>query len=256
MKQDCNTLQQNVTLQHTMWHCNTLQHTLWHCNTMQHTLWHCNTLQHARWHCNTHSATGLHELAIPLILKKYSYTHWKCMYIYIAYIHIHIHAHAYTYSIGLHELEIPLILKHMHTHLYVNVYACIHIYIPMYIYISTYKYVLKLACTNLLKPWLIPKPIHTHKSMYAYTNAFIYTYPPDPMNHANIFKGWSSQDAPSELVPQWYKTFPPDHFGRVEMKKPTRFSNKTNTAWSCAEDQILENKIPVTGFWIFVMNDK
>ena len=66
--------------------------------------------------------------------------------------------------------------------------------------------------------------------------------PPDPMNDTKIFKGWSPRDAPSELVPQWYKKIPPDQHGRVEMEKPNRCSNKTSTAWSCAEDQILENK--------------
>jgi len=40
----------------------------------------------------------------------------------------------------------------------------------------------------------------------------------------------------------------PDNFGQVEMKKPTRFSNKTSTARSCAEDRILENKILGSGF--------
>jgi len=31
------------------------------------------------------------------------------------------------------------------------------------------------------------------------------------MNDVQIFKGWPSQDAPSELVQLWYKTFPPEH---------------------------------------------
>jgi len=42
----------------------------------------------------------------------------------------------------------------------------------------------------------------------------------------------------------WYlsstKKFRPDRFGRVEMKTPTGLSNKTSTASSCAENQILE----------------
>jgi len=63
-----------------------------------------------------------------------------------------------------------------------------------------------------------------------FTDQELYSRPPDPMNHAKIFKGWSPRDAPSELVPQWYKTFPPDYFGRVKMKKPTRFSNQNSTA--------------------------
>ena len=56
------------------------------------------------------------------------------------------------------------------------------------------------------------------------------TLPPDPMNHAKIFKGWSPRHGPSELVPQWLKTFSPEHFVHVEMKKPNRLSNKTGTA--------------------------
>jgi hypothetical protein len=50
------------------------------------------------------------------------------------------------------------------------------------------------------------------------------------MNHVKIFKGWPSQDAPSKLVQLWYKTFPTDQHGQVEMKKTTRLSNKTSTA--------------------------
>jgi len=44
--------------------------------------------------------------------------------------------------------------------------------------------------------------------------------PPAPMNHAKIFKGWPSQDASWELVPRWYKSFPPGRF-LAEMQKPT-----------------------------------
>jgi len=49
----------------------------------------------------------------------------------------------------------------------------------------------------------------------------------------------------------WYPAgtynFHPKDVCRAEMKKPTMLSNKNSTAWSCAEDQILENKIPGTG---------
>ena len=44
--------------------------------------------------------------------------------------------------------------------------------------------------------------------------------PPAPMNHVKIFKGWPPRDAPSKLVQLWYKTFPPDQRGLVEIKKP------------------------------------
>jgi len=46
------------------------------------------------------------------------------------------------------------------------------------------------------------------------------------MNGSKKIKGWSLRDALWELVPEWYKKFPQDHFGRVEMKKPTGLSNK------------------------------
>jgi len=62
------------------------------------------------------------------------------------------------------------------------------------------------------------------------------------MNHVNIFKGWPPRDAPSKMVQLWYTSFQPDQSGQVEMKKPARLSNKTSTARSCAEDQILDNK--------------
>jgi len=62
------------------------------------------------------------------------------------------------------------------------------------------------------------------------------------VNHVKLFNGWPPRDAPSQLVQLWYKTFPPDQCDQVEIEKPTRLSNKTSTACSCAEDQILGNK--------------
>ena len=73
-------------------------------------------------------------------------------------------------------------------------------------------------------------------------------YPPASMNHIKTLKGWPLRDAPSKLVQLWYQTFPPDHIDLAEMKNPTRLRNKNSTAQSFAEDQILENKIPGTGF--------
>jgi len=70
----------------------------------------------------------------------------------------------------------------------------------------------------------------------------LWMYPPDPMNHVKILKGSPHREAPSKLVQLWYKTFPPDQRGQAKIKSPTRLSNKTSTAWSCAEDEIFENK--------------
>jgi len=68
---------------------------------------------------------------------------------------------------------------------------------------------------------------------------FDYSKSARPYESCKIFKGWPHTSF--KLAQLWYKSFPPDQRGQAEMKKPTRLSNKTSTAWSCAEDQILEN---------------
>jgi len=45
-----------------------------------------------------------------------------------------------------------------------------------------------------------------------------------------IFKGRPRRNAFSKLVHRQYKSFPPHRFCQVEMKNPTRLSNKTNNA--------------------------
>ena len=52
-----------------------------------------------------------------------------------------------------------------------------------------------------------------------------------PYESCKIFKGWRPRDAPSKLVQLWYKSFSPDLRGLVEMKNPTRLSNKNSTGW-------------------------
>jgi len=114
---------------------------------------------------------------------------------------------------------------YVYMHVYTCTYTCLCVHICLYMTIYAYKYVY----------------------MYINIHIYIYIYPPAPMNHVKIFKGWPPRDAPSKLVQLWYKTFPPDQRGQVEMKKPTILSNKTSTAWSCVEVQILV-KISGTGF--------
>jgi len=77
-----------------------------------------------------------------------------------------------------------------------------------------------------------------------------------PYESCKIFKGRPRRNAFSKLVHRQYKSFPPDRFCQAEMKNPTRLSNKTSNAWSCAEDQILENKNLRNMIWISVLNDK
>jgi len=68
------------------------------------------------------------------------------------------------------------------------------------------------------------------------------------MDHVKIFKGQPCRFALSELVQAWYKTFPHDHFGQMEINDSTMLRNKTSTAQSGAEDQILELQILGTRF--------
>jgi len=51
--------------------------------------------------------------------------------------------------------------------------------------------------------------------------------PPAPMNHVN--KGRPRQNAFSKLVHRQYKSFPPDRFCQVEIKKTTELSSKHRT---------------------------
>ena len=66
--------------------------------------------------------------------------------------------------------------------------------------------------------------------MFICVYIYVCVYPPAPMNHVKIFKGCPPRDAPWKLVQLWYKSFPPDQRGQVEMKKPTLLSYKTSTA--------------------------
>jgi len=95
-----------------------------------------------------------------------------------------------------------------------------------------------LSC-NATKHPLLPLAL---TRCYIHIHLCICICPPASVNHVKIFKGWPPRDAPSKLVQLWYQTFLPDQRGQVAMKTPTRLSNKTGTAQSCAEDQIPENK--------------
>ena len=88
----------------------------------------------------------------------------------------------------------------------------------------------------IIYTYLRPSPILSDTvryiciGMYIYIYIYVNMYPPTPMNHLKILKGWPLRDAPSKLVQLLYKTFPPDHIDLAEMKNPTRLSNKTSTA--------------------------
>jgi len=147
------------------------------------------------------------------------------------------------------------------------IYTWVCIYIFKYVHVNFEKSKIKLYTDKWYS--LVRRstrcPLSRIRSTNSFTNSpFVHSCESTrystfwPMNHVKKIKGWPLRDAPLELVQLMYKTFPPDHYGQVEMKTPTILSNKSSTAWSCAEDQILENKISGcwTGCWLFVLNDK
>ena len=87
------------------------------------------------------------------------------------------------------------------------------------------------------------------------SNMFHETYPPALTNHVMIFKGWPPRDAPSKLVQVWYKSFPPDQRGQVEMKKPTNWVIKPVPHDLVRRIRFWRIQISGTWFLIFVVND-
>jgi len=75
----------------------------------------------------------------------------------------------------------------------------------------------------------------------------VWWVPPAPINHVKYLRA-----GPPEMpLLYWYNCgtkILKDQGGLFEMRERTRLSNKTSTAWSCPEDQSLENKISRTRF--------
>ena len=59
-------------------------------------------------------------------------------------------------------------------------------------------------------------------------NCPINFFPPDPFNHVKIFKGPPQRFVLWKLVPNLYKSFPPDHFDKIH--DSTMLSHNTSTA--------------------------
>ena len=103
--------------------------------------------------------------------------------------------------------------------------------------------------THTLTMW----STNAHNPTFSLTNSRRLTLlphnnPPAPMNHVKYLRA-----GPAEMPFQtWYADntnhFRLTDFCQVEIKNTTGLSNKPSTTQSCAEDQILENKISRTGF--------
>jgi len=111
-------------------------------------------------------------------------------------------------SFWMHFSYLWMMYIYMYTYVYIYIYTHIHIYVYIYtfsIHIYIHVWLNLLMCIS-------------------------YVYLPAPMNHVKIFKGQPRRFALSELVQACYNTFPPDHFGQVEINDSTMLRNKTSTA--------------------------
>jgi len=141
------------------------------------------------------------------------------MYIYTyIYTYVFLYVHTYIYIC-------------VHVHIFIDI--CVYMYIHIYIYMHIYVYIHVYQCF-----WRHAAGLQCESPKGC---VFLSPYPPVSMNHAKTFKGWP----PEMPLWSWYNCgtlhFHLTDFCQVEMKNPTRLSNKTSIAWSYAEDQILEN---------------
>ena len=254
-------------------HTHTHTHTHTHIHTHSHPYMHhtlslslslslTHTHTHLRAHTHTHTETcfWIHVYTRTHINASFCLSVDMSCCVCIC-VHTHAHTHTHTY-----------IRKRTHTHIQSHTHKRTHTHTHTHTVVwgSTGRprqglgsYVTELGCRTQWKKkrgcvllgssfrnswaqWFSGigsiKQINSHRPEDAGQRTYLCTgesntatgsQPPDPMNHAKKIKGWSPWHASFELVPQWYKTFPPDHLGRLEMKKPTRFSNKMITAWYC-----------------------
>ena len=137
------------------------------------------------------------------------------------------------------------------TYVYIYIKCMLHIFIQIYVtHIYTVLRPLRMVHMFILQMYvtcihtnICQTYIHSDETTLPGTCIYITNIrSARPYESCKIFKGWPRRNAFSKLVHREYKSFPPDRFCQVEMKNPTRLSNNSSNAWSCAEDQILENK--------------
>jgi len=125
------------------------------------------------------------------------------------------------------------------TCIYTYVCVCIYIYISLCVYIYIYIYTHTHICNVYM---------YINKHMYIHIYIHICIHPPAPMNHVeNVRAG------PAKMPFQNWYTANTNHFRltdfcQVAINNTTGLRNKHRTACSCAEDQILKNKMSGTGF--------
>jgi len=109
----------------------------------------------------------------------------------------------------------------MYVYLCIYIYIYMSIYMPVYIYI--YMYIHQIYSCEYIYIYIY---IIIYICIYSYT--YIHAYLHDLMNHVLIFEGQPRRFALWDLVPNWYKIFPPDNIDLAEMKEQTGLSIETS----------------------------
>jgi len=97
------------------------------------------------------------------------------------------------------------------------------------LYLSTTFVFIPHICIHTSHLYLYSTFVFVHHIYIYKSNLYVYItfiLRPDLMNHINTFKGLPLKYALWELVPNWYKMFPPDRLGRTDMEMLTGLSNK------------------------------
>jgi len=116
----------------------------------------------------------------------------------------------------------------MYIYSYIHI-CCIYIYV--YIYIHMYVYICFICVGRLIREVTcrsISRPVQSEFDSIQFDLTIV--NPPATLNHVKYFGARPPRDAHSKLVQLWYKSFQRDHRGQVEMRKPTRLSNKISIA--------------------------
>jgi len=117
---------------------------------------------------------------------------------------------------------------YIYAYIYIFMYMCIYVYVYIHIHIHIYTY----TYTYIYKHVCIYMYIQTY--IYIHINRYIYIYnyicPPDPMNTCRIIEEPAPPMCPlGAVVPNWYKTFPPDQYDQAEIQDSTMLSNTKST---------------------------
>jgi len=106
----------------------------------------------------------------------------------------------------------------MYMYIFIRVYMCMYIFVCIYIYIYIYIHPYAFVYIHTYKLFVrLCKYSYIHSKHNWWCRSYAYACIHTLSMMQKYFKAHPHPSALWELVPDWCKTFPCDHFGRVEM---------------------------------------